>query len=221
MSHPLHVPDDFLNKGKAMRQTIAIETFGAFPAETFEPTALDQKIGREHLTLVFSPSSIPLEERWRTHQLSAAFLADYFSTFLPISSLSTTFADPQSTAIHSITFIANEMLENAMKFSDADGEESITLTICLDVNRLLFWAKNSIVAHHVKPFQRLIQHLLTQDTMDLYIQKVEHNATLKTLKTSGLGLLTIMNDYTPLIGWQFKLISNTQTQVTTKVELPI
>jgi hypothetical protein len=37
---------------------------------------------QEYLILSFSPSSIPLKQRWRNNCLSADFLADYLSTFL-------------------------------------------------------------------------------------------------------------------------------------------
>ena len=38
---------------------------------------------REYLTLAFSPSSAPLRSRWRNNGLSADFLGDYVTTFLP------------------------------------------------------------------------------------------------------------------------------------------
>ena len=38
---------------------------------------------QEYLKIGFSPSSIPLQERWRNNGLSADFLADYLSTFFP------------------------------------------------------------------------------------------------------------------------------------------
>ena len=37
----------------------------------------------EYLTLAFSPTSAPLRSRWRNNGLSADFLGDYVTTFLP------------------------------------------------------------------------------------------------------------------------------------------
>src|SRR5579871_4378680 len=37
----------------------------------------------EYLTLAFSPLSAPLRSRWRNNGLSADFLGDYVTTFLP------------------------------------------------------------------------------------------------------------------------------------------
>ena len=37
----------------------------------------------EYLKIGFSPTSIPLQQRWRNNGLSADFLADYLSTFFP------------------------------------------------------------------------------------------------------------------------------------------
>ena len=37
----------------------------------------------EYLKIGFSPTSIPIQQRWRNNGLSADFLADYLSTFFP------------------------------------------------------------------------------------------------------------------------------------------
>ena len=43
----------------------------------------ERAAGCEYLTLVFSPVSVPLRSRWRNNGLSADFLGDYVTTFLP------------------------------------------------------------------------------------------------------------------------------------------
>ena len=40
----------------------------------------------QFLVISFSPSSIPLKQRWRNNGLSADFVADYLTTFFPASS---------------------------------------------------------------------------------------------------------------------------------------
>ena len=39
----------------------------------------------QFLVISFSPSSIPLKQRWRNNGLSADFVADYLTTFFPIN----------------------------------------------------------------------------------------------------------------------------------------
>ena len=41
----------------------------------------------EHLEIGFSPTSIPIQQRWRNNGLSADFLADYLSTFFPATTV--------------------------------------------------------------------------------------------------------------------------------------
>ena len=39
---------------------------------------------KDSLELTFTPTSVPLKKRWRNNRLSAHFIADYFTTFLPL-----------------------------------------------------------------------------------------------------------------------------------------
>src|ERR1700761_3016118 len=68
----------------------------------------------EYLKLVFSPLSAPLRSRWRNNGLSANFLGDYVITFLPADSDGQ--GNHQNEIRHAVTYIANELLENAMKY---------------------------------------------------------------------------------------------------------
>src|SRR5579863_550987 len=72
----------------------------------------------EYLTLAFSPSSAPLRSRWRNNGLSADFLGDYVTTFLPANGDGA--GKDQSEIRHAVAYIANEFLENAMKYHDPD-----------------------------------------------------------------------------------------------------
>ncbi|HSF76291.1 MAG TPA: ATP-binding protein, partial [Microcoleus sp.] len=44
---------------------------------------IEQPASQEYLIMGFSPSSVPLKQRWRNNGLSADFLADYLTTFFP------------------------------------------------------------------------------------------------------------------------------------------
>ena len=69
----------------------------------------------EHLEIGFSPTSIPIQQRWRTNGLSADFLADYLVTFFPGDDRAA--AERQAELKSAVSYVANELLENAMKFS--------------------------------------------------------------------------------------------------------
>jgi len=182
--------------------------------------------GQEYLTLVFSPSSIPLKQRWRTNGLSADFMADYFSTFFPGKESITTEANLQAEVKSAVSFIGNELLENAMKFTDETSDYPISLTLQMHIDRLVFLATNSVNTQSVHKFQAFVQELTTSDTEELYIRHLEQNGSderdsLQDSSVSGLGLLTMINDYQAKLGWKFEAIQNKPEAiaVTTMVQL--
>ena len=78
----------------------------------------------EYLMIGFSPSSIPIQQRWRNNGLSADFLADYLSTFFPGEDHAST--ERQAAVKGAVSYIANELLENAMKFSYAPSQHAMS-----------------------------------------------------------------------------------------------
>lgn len=182
--------------------------------------------GKEYLTLVFSPSSIPLKQRWKTNGLSADFMADYFATFFPGKEGTTTEANLQAEVKSAVSFIGNELLENAMKFTDDQLDYPISLTLQMYSNKLVFMTTNSVDCHSVEKFQAFAQELTSSDISELYIrhfEKIESDleASLPETSDSGLGLLTMINDYQAKLGWKFEAIQNESkvVYVTTMVQL--
>ncbi|GAB4366247.1 MAG: DUF6272 family protein [Elainellaceae cyanobacterium] len=196
-----------------MNQTLTLQTFGDFQDEA--------TVSNEYLTIVFSPSSLSLRERWRTNRLSAHFLADYFSTFFPGEGQPAGMIDPKSELMGVITFIANELLENAMKFSDATSKEAVMLTLQLYPNKLIFVTRNQINSSTEAQLRGFIQELLKSDPTELYIQQIEQKAQDEHSTSSGLGILTIVNDYAAKVGWLFEAIEGAGVIVTTKVQLEL
>lgn len=196
-----------------MNQTLTVQTFGDFQDEAI--------VSSEYLTIVFSPSSFTLRERWRTNRLSANFLADYFSTFFPGEGQPADMIDPKSELMGVITFITNELLENAMKFTDASSKEAVMLTLQLYPNKLIFITRNQINPATEVQLRAFIQELLASDPTELYIQQIEQQAQDEHSTGSGLGILTIVNDYAAKIGWLFEAIEDAGAIVTTKVQLEI
>jgi hypothetical protein len=98
-------------------------------------------------------------------------------------------------------------LENAVKFSVETQNYQIKLGIhCLghtdDIIAIIF-TKNTINKQKVAKFADFIQELLSGDLNELYVQQVEKAAADEDNQTSGLGLLTIVNDYAASLGWKF------------------
>ncbi len=176
---------------------------------------------REQLVLHFTPSSAPPRKRWRNNGISADFLADYLVTCLPIKDEDLAAQKKQAEIKDAVSFIANELLENAMKFSYKNQVDYTQIRLCFDVDKIIFFIKNSINPHSVLSFQRYIEEVVNSDPEELYIRQLERNA--ENHIDSGLGLLTMLNDYSAKLGWKFEYESTSQDSitVTTMVQLAI
>ena len=175
----------------------------------------------EYLKIGFRPSSITLQQRWRNNGLSADFLAGYLSTFFPGDDNAATAR--QAEIKDAISFIANELLENAMKFSFASSHHTVTIEMFLDADAVRLYTANGITPEAVAPFQQFIGKLLTSDTNELYIEQLERNANAEGDTGSGLGFLTMINDYGARLAWNFSNLAESpeHTLLTTMVRLPV
>ncbi len=158
---------------------------------------------QECLIIHFSPTSIPLQQRWRNNGLSADFLAEYWATFLPAHNIPS--QHKQREVKGAIGYIANELLENVMKFSYKPSDYPVSLGLYLYQNEFRFYTSNAVDPQGVEPFQAYIQKLLTGDAQEMYLQQLEVNALeQKSGAGSHLGLLTMVNDYDARLAWRFE-----------------
>ncbi len=163
----------------------------------------------DSLELTFTPSSRPIKQRWRNNRLSAHFVADYLSSFLPLDEED---ANSEQRIKHSkgaVSYVANELLENAIKFTDDNDIYKVKFGIHFieDVEVIaVIFATNCANSKAVNKLQAFIKELLSSDDPnELYLQQLEKNAETES-ETSGLGLLTMVNDYSAKIGWRFETI---------------
>ncbi|MCA6509472.1 MAG: DUF6272 family protein [Pseudanabaena sp.] len=174
----------------------------------------------EFLVLGFSPSSLPIQLRWRTNGLSADFLGDYVKNFFPGDTRAA--LNKQTEVRHAVSFVANELLENAMKYSDKGAGQPVNLELHLFSDRLIFVSKNSVHQDAIADFQTYLQQITTSDIGEMYINQVEKSSDNDESKSSGLGYLTMIMDYDAVLGWKLEQISNTPAIiVTTMVQLPL
>ncbi|MGL5196172.1 MAG: DUF6272 family protein [Chroococcales cyanobacterium] len=176
-----------------------IEIFGDF--------VQNPPLGTEYLILGFSPSSASIKKRWRNNGLSADFVANYLSTFFGDSGKPFNLCPQQEEQAYSVNFIANELLENAMKFSDSTLPHPTTLQIHLYEDSIILMTKNGINAKQEADLRAFIERLSASDPETLYLEQLEKNAQSDTNLTSAVGYLTIINDYKGKIGWQFERVT--------------
>jgi hypothetical protein len=178
---------------------------------------------QEYLRIQFSPSSVPIKQQWRNNGLSANFMADFLLTFFPSKSgvIST---EEQKIEIQGvICYIANELLENAMKFIDENAQEPISLTLYLLSDRLVFLSTNSTSLQSKEKLQQFVQRLIASNLNQLYVEQLEKSALDESSSSAGLGILTMMNDYLAKVGWKLEKIPDQPgiISVTTMVQLAI
>ena len=193
------------------------EIFGEF-IDKFPPE-------HDSLELTFTPSSRPIKQRWRNNRVSAHFVADYLSSFLPVDEQDASSEKRIKQSKGAVSYIANELLENAIKFTDDDCNYKVKFGIHFigeaDVIAVIF-ATNYVQQPAAKKLQEFIVELLNSDSDELYLQQLEKNAEIES-ETSGLGLLTMINDYSAKIGWKFETMADSPNMlaITTIVQISV
>jgi hypothetical protein len=157
----------------------------------------------EYLTLAFSPTSAPLRSRWRNNGLSADFLGDYVTTFLPTDGGISAVKNKQNEIKHTVTYIANELLENAMKYHQADVEIPIRIHLELASDHITVSVSNGISVSQARRYREFVEHLQDGDAGDLLLRQQEESAKSSESTASCLGLLTIISDYDAKLDWRF------------------
>ena len=190
-----------------------VKTFGEF---------LDISESSEYLTIKFSPNRLSILDRWRNNGLSADFLSDYWATFFP--SEGNTSHQKRLDLKNTIGYIANELLENAMKFhSETEGCLPIDITLHLQEGKLLFFVSNCVDKYVSESLEEYIHTLLHSDIEELYMQQLEKNARDPEHTTSRMGFLTMLHDYEATLAWRIQDVAATQEYryITTMVQLGI
>jgi hypothetical protein len=177
----------------------------------------------EYLTLAFSPLSAPLRSRWRNNGLSADFLGDYVTTFLPAKDGVAAGEMRQTEIKHAITYIANELLENAMKYHERLADVPIGIHLELTSDQIAVSASNSINIVQAEQYRAFVECLLAGDAGDLLLRQQEQSAKGSGSTKSCVGLLTMIIDYGAQLGWRFE-VGSAQSEVvtvTTSAVLPL
>ncbi|NJN20808.1 MAG: ATP-binding protein [Leptolyngbya sp. RL_3_1] len=163
---------------------------------------------------------------WNNQLLSAHFLADYLAALLPMEA-NTPAAEPAVKDIKgAIAYIANELLENAIKFHAEQTSNTVRLgglVLSKPEATVVIFTTNTAAQEDAQKFQVFFQTLLASDLDELYIQQVEASTTEDNLGGSGLGFITIMNDYQAKVGCELTpLLAQPETvRVTTMAQLKI
>lgn len=175
----------------------------------------------EFLEIAIAMRSGSIEADWRMNTLCAEFIAKYIVNTICAHRAEHEIErhDIQDT----INYIANEMFENAVKFTSTIGQRTISFKVNNDGNIIRFYVRNSIDKPQVAPFQSLICELLEGDASKMYFERIEANIDNEEESSSGLGYLSIINDYDASIAWKFEPADTVDLPafVTTMIEINV
>jgi len=160
----------------------------------------------EHLTMVFSSATVSVTQRWKNKNLSADFLADYFANFFPGANGSAVQTATQAEIRGAVGFIANELLENALKFNH-DPSYNMRIHLRLYPDRLIMLSTNSVDPAAVPDLQAYVTELLSGDPGEMYIAQLERSAA-EDSQSSRMGFLSMLNDYDARLGWRFEWLNS-------------
>lgn len=136
----------------------------------------------------------PLDLSWHHCATTSDFIADVFA--LRFQSSRNDYREVR----HSIGYLVNELIENAVKFR-APGE--ITIEAAIESESFKIKVSNVVDVETTAKFQNLLSEITAGDPGELLIQRIEENAADPQTTNSGLGLLTLMNDYGASLAWVF------------------
>lgn len=161
--------------------------------QTFGDTTRNNGSSAFSMRIVISDG--PLGLSWKHASETCEFLGDVFA--LQHAKGGADYND----ARHSIIYLVNELLENAIKFR-VPG--SIRVDCSLESGNFELTVSNDAEPEVAKRFQSLIEEITSRDPGELLIERIEANAADESSSGSGLGLLTLMNDYGARLGWDFR-----------------
>ncbi|NEO85648.1 MAG: ATP-binding protein [Spirulina sp. SIO3F2] len=199
----------------------------------------DLNADNDCLEMSFTPTAQPIKQRWTKNKLSADFVSDYFLTFIPISDEEDSKSKrKKKLSKGSINYIANELLENAMKFNDHNTKYKIRFGIYF-VNdstaplglKIVLYATNAISSKTADKFESFIIEFLESDLDDLFMRQMglddddddDDDNDDDENESSGLGFITMCNDHEAKLGWEFDTISHDPPirTVTTMAQLTV
>ncbi|QYO68184.1 slr1658 superfamily regulator [Leptolyngbya sp. 7M] len=179
---------------------------------------------QEFLQINFSPSSVSIQQRWRNNGLSADFAADYLTTFFPAVSDSSSARRKQAEIKSAVSYVANELLENAMKFNYTDYPIQFGMHLLNEPEvTVILYTTNSLSETAMNKFKQFIQTLSESDPAELYLQQLERSAESEADTVSMVGILTMITDHAAKLGWKFEPAPEDPAilMVTTMVQLAV
>lgn len=178
---------------------------------------------KEKLSIEFLPDSISVKDFWRNNDISANFIADFLTTFVAKNGKEGDNMNRQAEVKSATSYIANELLENAVKYCHQTAQLPISVKLYLERNKIRFFVTNTLSHLRAANLQGVIYQLANSNPEEFYINQLEKQSDDEYSFKSGLGFLSMINDYSAKLAWKFEAIQDKAQvmSVTTMVELTV
>ncbi len=170
----------------------------------------------------YIPNSLHLKQRWRNNGLSADFIADYLTTFFPANQDEPATVERQLQLKTAVNYIANELIDNALKFNEEKSDYPVKFGLHLLEDRLVLISTNCVSPKVLDNFYEFVNQLKKTDLESFYIHQLEKGAE-EDSQESQLGILTMMQDYLATVGWKIEMVQKDPEVITltTMVQLTV
>jgi hypothetical protein len=163
-----------------------------------------------------SLSSADMLQHWRRVSLSSDFLAKYYSFYFPYREKAKGRIS-RETAENTLSFVLNELIENTAKYSNTP-DTGVRVRVLLLERTILLEVSNSVTEALADEFLASMREVLSGDTEELYISKLEGNLE-QSRNDSGLGFLTLINDYQIGLGFKFEKTGADVCRITVQADM--
>jgi len=183
------------------------EILGTFKEQPADPVTSEAAL---HL------SCTDMLQHWRRVSLSSDFLAKYYSFYFPYREKAKGRISREA-AENSISFVLNELIENTAKYSNT-ADTAVRVRVLLLERTIQLEVSNAVTAALAEVFRASMREVLAGDTEALYISKLEANLQ-GARSDSGLGFLTLINDYQIQLGFKFEKTGNDICRITVQASM--
>ncbi|MBH23477.1 MAG: hypothetical protein CMH57_03230 [Myxococcales bacterium] len=152
-----------------------------------------------HVALQLHPARFPVP--WEQCGATANFAASWF---LDSSAAAQRLGDDpilHSQWRGSVSYVFNELLENALKFHV--GDDPIDLLLGVEEEQLVILVRNTATSEQAAALPPRVEPIVHGDPTELLIARVEANVD-GDASSSGLGFLTMRTDYDVTLGWRLQ-----------------
>jgi len=123
---------------------------------------------------------------------------------------------PDKMVQNTISTVLNELIENAIKFSD-QKKHPVDIYTFNKNNEFIFQISNSISSESADSFPVLCHQLFDENLDELYVKRIENLYQSKS--NTGIGLVLLKKDYKTDINFKFTTDKNNQKQIIVTVKI--